>query len=550
MALRAAATVQARPQRVVWVLRGALLALCLVVGTARHHVIPSVAAVVVLLSVAWLTGQLSQESVLARLGRAAEVVVTCAAIVVTGRSASPFFVALIVPVLAAGLFSGALDAVLLTGLASAGVLVVGALGHLLGRVSYASSAGQAVMLALAIGLVAAWARRLLRLQPAVDQPLFATAYRLLTQLRTIARQLPGTLDPVAVASVLLDDLMREVGAHRGAVFARTDGGRLITLAGNADEAPHWDVDLAGDSLFGEAWTTQQPRSAAAPDDNWLVVLPLVLGIRTIGLVALEGDDHPPTESTQDTVLSTCSDAALRIETALLFAEVRGIATAEERQRLAREIHDGIAQELVIVGYGVDNALAELPPDAGEARSALQGLRIEVTRLISELRLSLFDLRSDIDPHGGLGAAISAYLRTVGSSSGLTVHITLDEAPQRFPAATEAELFRITQEAITNARKHARASNLWVTVEARPPRARITVGDDGVGMTAARRQDSYGQSIMRERADRLGAVLQVGDRDGGGTRVAVQLDAPTQTRRLSAAGGRPGRGSSADRPTDR
>lgn len=503
-----------------------------------------------LLSVAWLTARLYQESLLARIGRAAEVVVTCAAIVVTGRSASPFFVALIVPVLAAGLFSGALDAVLLTGLASAGVLVVGALEHLLRRVSYASSAGQAVVLALAIGLVAAWARRLLRLQPAVDQPLFATAYRLLTQLRTIARQLPGTLDPVAVSGFLLDDLMSEVSAHRGAVFARTEGGRLVTLAGNAAEATHWDVDIAGDTVFGEAWATQQPRSAAAPDAGWLVVLPLVLGIRTIGLVALEGGDPPPADDLQDKLSSKCSDAALRIETAMLFSDVRGIATAEERQRLAREIHDGIAQELVIVGYGVDNALAELPPDAAESRSALQGLRVEVTRLISELRLSLFDLRSDIDPHGGLGAAISAYLRTVGSTSGLTVHITLDESPQRFPAATEAELFRITQEAITNARKHARASNLWVTVEARPPRAQITVGDDGVGMTAARRRDSYGQSIMRERADRIGAALHIGDRDGGGTQVAVRLEAPAQARTLSAAGGRPGRGSRADRPTDR
>ncbi len=95
-------------------------------------------------------------------------------------------------------------------------------------------------------------------------------------------------------------------------------------------------------------------------------------------------------------------AALRLEAALLFDEVRSLATNEERQRLAREIHDGVAQELVIVGYGIDNALATLPSDAKETAEELRTLRAEVTRVITELRLSLFELRSEVDRHGGSG----------------------------------------------------------------------------------------------------------------------------------------------------
>ena len=136
-------------------------------------------------------------------------------------------------------------------------------------------------------------------------------------------------------------------------------------------------------------------------------------------------------------------AALRLEAALLFDEVRSLATNEERQRLAREIHDGVAQELVMVGYGIDNALATVHDDAKETEDSLRTLRGEVTRVIQELRLSLFELRSEVDRHGGLAAAIAEYARTVGSAGGLRVHLSLDESTARLPAATEAELLRLS-----------------------------------------------------------------------------------------------------------
>src|SRR5690606_6747821 len=103
-----------------------------------------------------------------------------------------------------------------------------------------------------------------------------------------------------------------------------------------------------------------------------------------------------------------------------------------------------------------------------------------SRVVSELRLSIFDLRSEISPSAGLGSAISDYVRAVGARSGFTVHLTLDEAPTRLRSEVETELLRILQEAITNARKHSDAQNLWVDCRIRPPFARITVHDDGGG----------------------------------------------------------------------
>ncbi|HWG99088.1 MAG TPA: sensor histidine kinase, partial [Pilimelia sp.] len=246
------------------------------------------------------------------------------------------------------------------------------------------------------------------------------------------------------------------------------------------------------------------------------------GVRTVGLVALEADAayaYPGAVIKEVTRL--VAPAALRLEAALLFDEVRSLATNEERQRLAREIHDGVAQELVMVGYGIDNALATLP-DAEATAEELRVLRGEVTRVITELRLSLFELRSEVDRHGGLAAAIAEYARTVGASGGLRVHLSLDESTARLPAATEAELLRIAQEAITNARKHAGAANLWVTCEVDPPYAQIEVSDDGSGITDQRPEGHYGLAIMTERAERIRGRLEIRPRHPSGTTVAVVL----------------------------
>jgi signal transduction histidine kinase len=102
---------------------------------------------------------------------------------------------------------------------------------------------------------------------------------------------------------------------------------------------------------------------------------------------------------------------------------------------------------------------------------------------------------------------------------------MDESPHRLPVAAEVELLRIVQEAVTNVRKHARAKNLWLTVEVDPPRARVTVTDDGRGLQA-KRLDSMGIQGMHERAGRIGGRLSVRNRgDGSGTVVEVVIDPP-------------------------
>jgi signal transduction histidine kinase len=102
-----------------------------------------------------------------------------------------------------------------------------------------------------------------------------------------------------------------------------------------------------------------------------------------------------------------------------------------------------------------------------------------------------------------------------------VHVALAEKGRRLPVDVETELLRIAQEAITNARKHARANNLWVTLNTNGEMALLRIEDDGLG-SAGPRADHYGLQMMRERADRIGAELAITNRARGGTSVVVAL----------------------------
>jgi signal transduction histidine kinase len=487
---------------------------------------------------------------LAPLGRLAEVAVTglaagsvAAASDLKDTLPSGFGAVAVLPYLAVPLLTTALrrrptEGAALLGVATVAMVVGGTLTGGVAPITllgYLVVGGQWLVLGAIITFAADTMRQLLL--PTENQPQpYAEATRLLTQLRSVARSLPGaTLDPGGISEHLLEELRTVAPAHRAAVLSASGGGRLVVLAQSGAERVDWEVTLDSDSAIADAWATQQPMTASRSQarshprgDVSSLVVPLVAGVRTIGLAILEADvSNAYPSAVMARVIEITGPAALRLEAALLFDEVRSLATNEERQRLAREIHDGVAQELVMVGYGIDNAQATLPDGADETAEELRTLRGEVTRVITELRLSLFELRSEVDRNGGLAAAIAEYARTLGTSAGLRVHFTFDESTARLPAATEAELLRIAQEAITNARKHAGASNLWVTCMVDPPYAEIEVSDDGKGFADERPDGRYGLTIMAERAERIRGRLKITPRHPSGTTVAVVLGSPAR-----------------------
>ena len=137
------------------------------------------------------------------------------------------------------------------------------------------------------------------------------------------------------------------------------------------------------------------------------------------------------------------------------------------------MHDGVAQDVASLGYLVDNIAAAAPPTRPRSTHVAR-LRKEVSRVVGELRNSVFDLRNEVGAGQGLGQSIASFARHIGSHSDLTVHVTLDESTVRLRPRVEAELLRIAQEAINNARRHsggARTSGCTAGCTRRRPRSR-------------------------------------------------------------------------------
>ncbi len=432
---------------------------------------------------------------------------------------------LAVPALIVGIHAGWRQVVLASGMATAGMLVTLALGDAPTTTQQGIEVSAPWVLAsLGIGLLADWIYRL-RGDSTADEESYASARRLLSQLRTVTRRLSSGLDPVSISQQVLATLEDELNAARSAIFIQTEGGVLSPVAYRGHGAK--EAVRPEGVLVEQAVRTLRPAREAQESGmascRHRTVLPLHLGDRLIG-VAIADSPSPIGDDMLAAVRTSVDEQSLRLDTALVWDELRSLATLEERQRLAREIHDGVAQELASLGYLVDDLAATAPTEGH--RSRLHNLRGEISRVVSELRLSIFDLRSEITTSGGLGSALSDYVRAVGARSGMTVHLTLDEGPTRLRADVEAELLRIAQEAITNARKHSSGGNLWVDCRIHPPSARIAVQDDGGGLGAAR-PDSYGLMIMRERAERVGAQLEIGEEvaetGDRGTRVQVTID---------------------------
>ena len=453
-----------------------------------------------------------------------ELVVTAASIPVTGGSRSAMLPYLLGPLFGAG-FRGGSRMVALLGAIAAALLLA---GLPLDPVrddwrDYLVAGAEWCLLGVAFGLVAAWARSMSN----ADNPAarYTQVSRLLGELRGMARRLPGSLDPVSAAETLLDDCAEVTAFERGGVLIATSGERLTPLVLRGADRLDLDSGTAGDGHIATAWqsaqvvrdTGRQVRTGMAS----LLVVPIPADERCTGVLVLEAaaDGAFPPHVVQQ-VGQLVAATAPRLESALLFDEIRRLATVEERQRVAREIHDGIAQELVYVGYELDALKAELESGRPGALEGVRRTREHVTRIISELRLSIFTLRTAPEP-GGLGAALSEYVRSVAGAAGIGVHLALSEELDRLPADAEAELLRIAQEAVANARKHAKPRNLWVTLEVDPPHALLRIEDDGQGIDGSGRR-GFGLEIMQERAERLGASLRIVPREPSGTCVEVEV----------------------------
>lgn len=201
------------------------------------------------------------------------------------------------------------------------------------------------------------------------------------------------------------------------------------------------------------------------------------------------------------------------------------AAAAERERLGRELHDGLAQLVAYLLVRLDTVVTLVTADQRrEALAELERLRAVADDLYVDVREAIAGLRSRVVERG-LAAALRDYAAQFEERYGLAVDLDLAALPAELPSAIGLDLFRIVQEALTNTRKHAGASHAWIAVDRPAPElVRLVIGDDGAGFnpTAPSAQGAIGLTAMRERAATFGGQLLIDSQPGGGTRVIVTI----------------------------
>lgn len=345
---------------------------------------------------------------------------------------------------------------------------------------------------------------------------YRDAQKLIRELLTLSGNLGSGLDPISFGTRIAVAVRNQLPVVAVAVYVQR-GDHLTPLVSGSSSA---SVDQSRlDPIATRAWEAQQPEL-----DGPLFALPLRTDAGPVAVVSglLPADTAVDERAAQRRLAElgpTLSTLAVHLDTALLFTRLRDAATADERRRLAREMHDGVAQDIASLGYLVD-ALVASPASPAQAES-LRRLRERITAVVAQVRLSVQTLRTDVQASESLGTAVSGLARHLSESSGIPIRVTVNERTARLRPEIEAELLRITQEAMTNAVRHSHATAIDVTCRVAAPSAEIMVRDDGRGLGPGR-PDSYGLAIMRERAGLIGADLAVESVEPSGTVVMVRV----------------------------
>jgi two-component system NarL family sensor kinase len=262
-------------------------------------------------------------------------------------------------------------------------------------------------------------------------------------------------------------------------------------------------------------------------------IPLYFQDKPLGILNVTGPAWRRLTDEELHLLSTIAyQVGIAIERARLAEESAQLARTEERARLAREIHDTLAQGLTAIALHIEGALHHLTDQPTRAQQRLERALQTARESLEEARRSVLDLRAVPLAGKPLSTALRGLSRTFTSETGIRVRVRA-EAGRALPMRLEAELFRIAQEALANVRRHAGATEVEISLQQTRRGLRLSVHDDGHGfdLREASHTDRQGIVGMRERARLLGGTLRVLSRRRApsGTTVIASVPVPEGAR---------------------
>jgi two-component system nitrate/nitrite sensor histidine kinase NarX len=251
-------------------------------------------------------------------------------------------------------------------------------------------------------------------------------------------------------------------------------------------------------------------------------VPLAVKSRIIGGVGVAHEKRNHfTSHHADLALSVANQAAITLINAELYEQAQALAVLEERQRLARNLHDAINQSLFSAGL-----IAEVLPrlwdrDQDEARRSLEDLRKLTRGAMAEMRALLAELRPSTLTDAELGDLLRLLGNAFTGRTNIPVRVTV-VGQGMLPAEVQVAIYRVCQEALNNVAKHAAASIVEINLEHEESTIELNIRDDGKGFDPERTTSGhYGLSMMHERAEGVGARLTIASQPGHGTELTIR-----------------------------
>jgi len=335
------------------------------------------------------------------------------------------------------------------------------------------------------------------------------------------------------------------GARYGALSVVNADGSIqtfITSGVTREERAHIGAPPVGHGLLGVVLNEgerlrlpdigKDPRSYGFPPNHpvmhSLLAVPITCKGPFVGNLYLseKQDGGEFSESDGQTLERFAVQAAIAIDNAHLHRQVADLAVAQERLRIAHEMHDGIAQVLGYVNTKVQAAIEYIRREkTEEGLEQLRELAAAAREAYSDVRESIVDLRTLPGPTRSLDDVLREYVDRWKEQTEVNTELVVD-GDLGMPNGIELQVVRIIQESLTNVRKHARATTARIEVRRRNDMLLITVSDDGVGLEQAGRSRSvfprFGLSTMRERAESIGGTFSIEGAPGAGTVVKVEV----------------------------
>lgn len=465
-----------------WRIRLYLAAVALLVGLIMHRgldLLPWVALVAALdLGATWLLARSgARESVTDAMTLVvSSAVASGVAFAIVGYAASPL---LLIPAYHGGLVVGRRALPLVGGSAAvaAAVTVTSLYGlHQLGR-----RGGLPWLLAgIIFVLLGAWSFQLSKAGEQVEEAAAHEASQLLRRLEELAASMGTGFDAPSLGAVALDDLAHAVKCDRSAVLVADEGWAVPLSLSGATRFP-WREPGRSDSVLYRTWHEKVPHTDRFQGGRMREVLTVPLLAANDELLGLIVADRVDTAYGRDDLAAATRVArrvAPALEAAMLFARLRESAALEERTRLAREMHDGLAQDLAALAYQADAAQVLVKRHDPGAEAAVEALRTAIRGVVVDMRSQISELRMVDRPDRSLGALLGTALQSLASTTGVRTTMTLSENRLRFPADVELQLHRLATEVLQDARISRDVTFFELNVVLHPPYAELILRHDG------------------------------------------------------------------------